>query len=770
MQDQYKPSASGRALAEPVHLVQFLGKLDNATQSGDSWKALCPAHDDHSPSLSIKLGTDNQILIICRVGCKAEDVMKAVGLTMADLFEPKTKPAKTPLGPIVAVYDYRDEHGTLLYQNLRYAVPEKTFLVRRPDGPNKWIWKLGDVRRVPYRLPELFAADPSKIVFWVEGEKDANALIALGMVATTNAGGAKSWRPEYAQFLVGRSVCVIPDNDKPGDIYAEQVAASCALLGILVKVVRLSNLPKKGDASDFLANGGTAAELIRLWELETACEPLPPPDPAVFPAKLFGLSDDDNALRFAYAFGDRFRHCDGLGGWLIHDGTRWRENAHKAAVEHAKAVVRSIPREVALEPDTQKHPAILRHAAASLSATRIHALLSLAESVPGVTAEAEEFDAKPWLLPLLNGTYDLETHTLRPSDPNDLLTKRLDVMYDASARAPRFLAMLDTTLPPALGSVEPRSDKARLWQEWAGWCLTGDTSIKRFMILVGERDTGKTTVSQTLFRLLGDFSIPLEETVISAQAKSGTAGGAAEHIIRQKGARVMLVSETSKDMRVNEAFVKAATAGGSMLVGRLPHAPRSVTFFPTGKIIIETNYMPVFSLDDAFRARTFVLVFEHQVPKEKQDPRLLATLMFEEKAGMLNWAIEGLRRVQAQGLRFNVPESVTIDGLAQMAKSDPIQTFIEDNAIPMPNAATPASEVYDRYVVWCKRLIIKPVSRALFYKTLKSFPDYSIEAGTDNVRFIHGLILQKSSYESNGMSQQPTPYATKFDQMTGGPH
>ncbi len=123
-----------------------------------------------------------------------------------------------------SAFDYRDEAGNVLFQALRYA--PKSFKQRRPDGHGGWIWDLKGVRRVLYRLPELLAADPGQPVFIVEGEKKVDALRALGLIATCNAGGAGKWRLEYAAFLKGRHVVILPDNDEIGHKHAEAVAAS----------------------------------------------------------------------------------------------------------------------------------------------------------------------------------------------------------------------------------------------------------------------------------------------------------------------------------------------------------------------------------------------------------------------------------------------------------------------------------------------------------------------------------------------------------------
>jgi hypothetical protein len=139
----------------------------------------------------------------------------------------------------VASYDYHDEGGRLLFQTARLF--PKDFRQRRPDGNGGWIWNLGGVRRVLYRLPELLAAikkAPDEIVFVVEGEKDVDRLRELGAVATCNPMGASKWREEYTESFRGaETVCVIADKDQPGRAHAEHVAASLSRARV-VKHVR----------------------------------------------------------------------------------------------------------------------------------------------------------------------------------------------------------------------------------------------------------------------------------------------------------------------------------------------------------------------------------------------------------------------------------------------------------------------------------------------------------------------------------------------------
>jgi hypothetical protein len=225
--------------------------LEACTGPGRNGSWRCPAHEDSSPSLSVT-ETDDKVLVHCHAGCATEAVLAALDLTLADLHD--RRPEKNNGRAIVSTYDYTDEAGELLFQVVRYT--PKTFVQRRPDGAGEWIWKLGNVRRVLYRLPELIEAKALGIpIFVTEGEKDADALVRAGQAATTNPAGAGKWRAEYVDLLEGAAeVIVVADRDEPGRKHAEEVRQS--LVG---KVGSLHVVePAVGkDAADHLAAGRT---------------------------------------------------------------------------------------------------------------------------------------------------------------------------------------------------------------------------------------------------------------------------------------------------------------------------------------------------------------------------------------------------------------------------------------------------------------------------------------------------------------------------------
>ncbi len=211
---------------------------------------------DQNPSLSIT-ARDGLVLLKCHAGCRQGAIIQALrdcGLwpTPEDR---SRQPARPRHAKIAAIYDYRDETGSLLFQVVREE--PKAFKQRRPDGRSTWIWNLDGVRRVLYRLPELLAAPMDAVVHVVEGEKDADALAALGLVATTNPEGAGKWRPEFTEVLRDRVVVILADNDEAGRHHVQHVAQALHSVAASMKIVQLPGLPEKGDVSDWLGAGGT---------------------------------------------------------------------------------------------------------------------------------------------------------------------------------------------------------------------------------------------------------------------------------------------------------------------------------------------------------------------------------------------------------------------------------------------------------------------------------------------------------------------------------
>jgi hypothetical protein len=268
-----------------VTLDDLADRFD-ATPAGAGFMARCPVHADDKASLSIS-ERDDKLLLNCFAGCATEAVVRAVGLTMRDLFVNGNGHTST----VVAEYLYRNLDGEVCYRKQRTA--SKQFYFAKPDGHGDWITSatqnggapvMQGVSRLVYRLNELHG---HRLVFIVEGERDADRIWSLGLPATTNDAGASQdlQKPKWTDALTAQltaigvtDVVCLPDNDAPGRAHMQAVARSCTAAGLDARLVTLPDLPPKGDVSDFLDAGHTAGELVALCDATAVYGPPVPED------------------------------------------------------------------------------------------------------------------------------------------------------------------------------------------------------------------------------------------------------------------------------------------------------------------------------------------------------------------------------------------------------------------------------------------------------------------------------------------------------------
>lgn len=202
--------------------------------------ASCPAHDDSAPSLSVT-GIEGQTLIYCHAGCQTVDVLAALDLTMADLFDQPSSGVQ-----------YRYNDGRLVTRSWDRTTSKKKF------------WQSGNTKALPtgaflYRVDRVMdAVAEGRPVFVVEGEKDVHALETVGVVATTNPMGSANWNKVNPTPLYGGKVLVVADQDAAGQAWADDVVSSLAGHADVAVFG-----PKVGkDAADHIAAGYGVGDLV----------------------------------------------------------------------------------------------------------------------------------------------------------------------------------------------------------------------------------------------------------------------------------------------------------------------------------------------------------------------------------------------------------------------------------------------------------------------------------------------------------------------------
>lgn len=203
---------------------------------------LCPFHADREPSLFVKQENEHWLWYChsCQIGGSIIDyVKKADGLDNREAIEKLVAEfgMESESKKEVARYAYVDEIGETLYNIIRYE-PKAFIADRKMDG----------IPRVPYHLD--YFVDHEQ-VWLVEGEKDADTLLSLGLLGTTMPFGVKNWRKENARFFEGKDVVVCLDKGRLEE--ARQRAIDLLNAGArAVKVVDLEGLVPEEDITDWI--------------------------------------------------------------------------------------------------------------------------------------------------------------------------------------------------------------------------------------------------------------------------------------------------------------------------------------------------------------------------------------------------------------------------------------------------------------------------------------------------------------------------------------
>ncbi len=408
--------------------------------------------------------------------------------------------------------------------------------------------------------------------------------------------------------------------------------------------------------------------------------------------------------------------------WLVWDEQRWaREGGAPAALKRAQATSESIQAEAdalagafaELKPDGEKNsPAVIawdlrkKDHDARVKAHRKFAVGSgnvakcsamLAAAVPDLRVGSDQWDARPFLLNTLSGTLDLERTddrghfaVLRP-DRAHRLTRLAQVRYEPDATCPNFRRFLDRILPD--------TDVQVFLQVWFGYCLTGDTSEQKLVIQHGQGANGKSTLTELVAAILGDYAVALDvKTFMHDERRRG--GDATPDLIRLPGARLVTASEPEQGDRISESLVKTIT--GSERVTARPLFKDQIEFDPQFKLMLATNAKPrIRGQDEGIWRRVLLVPYEVMIPKaERKPPRLMRAELMAEASGVFNWMLDGYRIWLESGLQ--IPTAIEAATAQYRAESDQIGEFLKAATEAAPGERVSSARLYGLYTDWCK--------------------------------------------------------------------
>lgn len=626
---------------------------------------------------------------------------------------------------VAVTYDYVDEDGTLLLQVGRWNSP-KAFGQRVPDGKGGWKYSLKDLKRkVPFKLPELMkAVARGETIYVVEGEKDVLALEALGLCATTNPQGAKwKWPVEWAAFFDGAAkVVVIADNDNAGRDGSKHRAGIVARVCENTYMVEaMPDVTEKGDVSDWLKlnEGAQAADFERT--VDERCVKVEPyklryPD---YAAKNLAKYQDDtgNGYFFAQCFPEQYAYITTYAKWYGYENGVWLEDVNMMeASRKAVELMRDAAQDAGLFEDLEDH---------ITSSRDVHNRKRMLEAAQDhLGKRSSVLETHPTILNLTNGTLyldaELKAVELMPHDAEQFLTLQLPYDYDKDADCPNFKKWL----MEACSGSQPLFD---YMQQVMGSCLIGTVGHRVFYVLIGPKGTGKSTFNRMLLKLLGPYGIGVDPKTFESAKYGSDASAPSPALAQLKGKRMVTASELADDKTFDTSLIKRLIGGG-VINARRPYAKHAEEFYFQGTLIMDTNDLPKLRGDDALWPKLMPIPFQHQIVAE--DKEYEKKYLDPELSGILNFALEGLKQLQANGYRLPEPEEVQKARDAERDTQDPFAEWFEECAELSKRDECPTDVLFNSYDAWCAKNKVYTFKKPKLTKWLEEK---------------HGVTVRKSS-------------------------
>lgn len=447
------------------------------------------------------------------------------------------------------------------------------------------------------------------------------------------------------------------------------------------------------------------------------------------------LTDTGNAERLVARYRDQIRYCPPRKCWYIWDGRRWIRDEVGQIEQFAKATVRSIYGEAEKANDEGRRQMLAEHALKSERRERRNAMVSLAQSEPGIPVLPQELDADPWAFNVLNGTLDLRTGKLSEHDRTQMITKLSHVQYDPDARSELWEKYLrDATA----GDDEFAAYLRRL----VGYALQGNATEKQFYFLYGPPNGTKSTFIKAIANAMGEYAVTAAFTTWLVHTSTGGNRG---DLVSLMGARLVTSVEVRKNARFDEEVIKKVTGGDVVTAAAKYEA--EISYVPSFTLILAANDAPTIrDDDDGAWSRARRLPFTNCVPPEKQIASMSALLSRpKEQAAILAFGVRGCLEWQAQG-GMGTCRAIERDTNKYRQEMDRFSAFLRDCCVIDAEARVAASDLRRTYELWCRENGQKvPMSGNDVATRLRTRG--CVRRASSGARYWHGLRLQHDGEE-----------------------
>lgn len=318
-----------------------------------------------------------------------------------------------------------------------------------------------------------------------------------------------------------------------------------------------------------------------------------------------------------------------------------------------------------------------------------------------VSKDFDDFNRNPYLVNVRNGLLDIRDMSFNEHTPSYLSTVQLNVEYNPQVDCPQFKKFLNEVLDCKL---------IPLVQEIVGYLLTTNTASQKAFVFWGPARTGKSTLLWVVeYLLLGKknvSNIPWQE--IGDKFKTAELLGKLANVFSD------LPSKSIDDTGI----FKVVTGEDYLMAEKKNKNP--FKFKPFARLVFSCNELPRNYVDrtEGFYRRLIIVPFNRQIEKSKIDKALKYKFQ-EEKEGILNWALEGLKRLYENNFEFS--ENELTDGVKKEYKreNNNVISFVEECCELDGLFSCSRIELYESYKEFCVEAGLKALSQIKFNKELE---------------------------------------------------
>lgn len=696
-----------------MKLQEIISYFRNPKPNGyNSFMVTCPCHNDSTQSLCIS-DDNGKILLNCFAGCRAEDITRAIGLSMRDLFQAPQQSNKPPK-PASTEYRYGDRLKKIRFYKWNKDKWQKSFCWQHKDDNGSWQKGRGGINPPLYKQ-ELLNNIADHTIYIVEGEKDANTMTdKLGLLAVSAPDGAtkgnkgKKWDKRFNSLFTGVNVVIIPDNDEAGKNFASLVANELLTVAHSVKVLDLctewENLKEKGDITDIYENEQPSRNKTVAQTVKYKIEALKDCTTAVTEPLTQAEDTETKAPESNIKYAPLWVYQDDYGKLKIDESQYIEAFAEQQGVKCINSVLYSVDGK--MSDDKAKHIIMkdIKGYVRSNVGDKAEKLLK------GIKQYCYTESPTPTLdkIHFKNGTLSRDKNGLFTvwSNEKEFCINRINADYNPNAKAPtKFLDYLKTVY---------YEDDQRTIQQYCGYCLIPTTILQKALLIIGDGGEGKSVLGAVLNGILGENNC-YNESIGVLQKNFGVAN------VENK--LLFIDDDLSENALTNARTFKNLVTNKTTIAAEKKFVQNNqfksyIRFLIFGNFTLQSLY----DISEGFSRRQLVLQAKPKDTNRTDNPFIDREIIETESEGVAKWLVDGLNELIKRSFKIYVSERTQEKSEELKKQQDSVLCFLEecDSFIIKPGLQIHSYTLYQFYQDFCDDNLLTTLKQKTFVSAVKA--------------------------------------------------